>query len=67
MWFAGFSVESGYFFDKNQLLYVSGAPGWEYVGQVMRVVQKWPSTTFCLKKKRKIDLRTPSLTPTLAM
>ncbi|XP_076668792.1 integrin alpha-8-like isoform X2 [Andrena cerasifolii] len=30
----GFSTESGYFFDRNQLLYVSGAPGWEYVGQV---------------------------------
>ncbi|XP_076636338.1 integrin alpha-8 [Colletes latitarsis] len=30
----GYSVESGYFFKKNQLLYVSGAPDWKYVGQV---------------------------------
>ncbi|XP_015435254.1 PREDICTED: integrin alpha-PS3-like [Dufourea novaeangliae] len=30
----GYSVESGYFFNKSQLLYVSGAPGWHYVGQV---------------------------------
>ncbi|XP_076245985.1 integrin alpha-9 [Calliopsis andreniformis] len=31
----GYSVESGYFFEQNQLLYVSSAPGWHYVGQVM--------------------------------
>ncbi|XP_054005734.1 integrin alpha-8-like isoform X2 [Hylaeus anthracinus] len=30
----GHSVESGCFFDRNQVLYVSGAPGWQYVGQV---------------------------------
>ncbi|XP_076659028.1 integrin alpha-PS3-like [Halictus rubicundus] len=30
----GYSVESGYFFKKGQLLYVGGAPGWHYVGQV---------------------------------
>nr|XP_012151781.1 PREDICTED: integrin alpha-9-like isoform X1 [Megachile rotundata] len=30
----GYSVESGYFFRRDQLLYVSGAPGWHYVGQV---------------------------------
>ncbi|XP_033341315.2 integrin alpha-5 [Megalopta genalis] len=31
----GYSVESGYFFKKDQLLYVSGAPGWYYKGQVV--------------------------------
>ncbi|XP_076279994.1 integrin alpha-4 isoform X2 [Lasioglossum baleicum] len=30
----GYSVESGNFFKKNRLLYVGGAPGWHYVGQV---------------------------------
>lgn len=30
----GYSVESGYFFRRNELLYVSSAPGWHYVGQV---------------------------------
>ncbi|CAL7946483.1 unnamed protein product [Xylocopa violacea] len=30
----GYSTESGYFFKKNQLLFVSGAPGWNYVGLV---------------------------------
>ncbi|XP_031839454.2 integrin alpha-PS3-like isoform X1 [Nomia melanderi] len=30
----GYSVESGYFFGKSQLLYASSAPGWQYVGQV---------------------------------
>ncbi|XP_076177580.1 integrin alpha-8-like isoform X2 [Ptiloglossa arizonensis] len=30
----GHSVESGCFFEENQLLYVSGAPDWQYVGQV---------------------------------
>ncbi|CAK9807089.1 Integrin alpha-8 [Anthophora quadrimaculata] len=30
----GYSVDSGYFFKRDQLLYVSGAPGWRYVGTV---------------------------------
>ncbi|XP_024225722.1 integrin alpha-PS5 isoform X3 [Bombus impatiens] len=33
----GYSVESGYFFKKDQLLFVSGAPGWHYVGTVIIV------------------------------
>ncbi|XP_043256911.1 integrin alpha-9-like isoform X2 [Colletes gigas] len=30
----GYSVETGYFFRKNQLLYVGGAPNWKHVGLV---------------------------------
>ncbi|KOC68174.1 Integrin alpha-9 [Habropoda laboriosa] len=30
----GYSVDFGYFFKRDQLLYVSGAPGWRYVGLV---------------------------------
>ncbi|XP_046144309.1 integrin alpha-9-like isoform X1 [Osmia bicornis bicornis] len=30
----GYSVESGYFFRRDQVMYVSGAPGWHYIGQV---------------------------------
>ncbi|OAD59083.1 Integrin alpha-4 [Eufriesea mexicana] len=30
----GYSVESGYFFKSDQLLFASGAPGWRYVGLV---------------------------------
>ncbi|XP_023290463.1 integrin alpha-8 isoform X2 [Orussus abietinus] len=30
----GYSVTSGFFFNKSQVLFASGAPGWAYVGQV---------------------------------
>lgn len=38
--FTGYSVESGYFFKKDQLLFVSGAPGWHYVGTVINNISK---------------------------
>ncbi|XP_043529177.1 integrin alpha-5-like isoform X1 [Frieseomelitta varia] len=41
----GYSVESGYFFKKDQLLFVSGAPGWNYVGMVVIINPETKSLT----------------------
>lgn len=32
---AGYSVTSGYYFNRTRFLYASSDPGWDYVGQVM--------------------------------
>ncbi|XP_078049489.1 integrin alpha-4 [Augochlora pura] len=40
----GYSVQSGYFFKEDQLLYVSGAPGWHYIGQVAIIDETANST-----------------------
>ncbi|KOX74187.1 Integrin alpha-4 [Melipona quadrifasciata] len=41
----GYSVESGYFFKKDQLLFASGAPGWNYVGMVVIINPETKSLT----------------------